>query len=68
MSLHWKEGKLEHAHIYRGNNVGGNVRIRYPLPLKAKTSDGNDAGGAYQDGVFVFRLEPQKTVEVELAN
>ncbi len=68
VSIHWKDGKLEHAHIYRGNNVGGNVRIRYPLPLKAKTSEGNDAGGAYQDGVFVFRLEPQKTVEVELAN
>ncbi|MBI5363008.1 MAG: glycoside hydrolase family 95 protein [Planctomycetes bacterium] len=67
VSIHWKDGKLEHAHIYRGNNVGGTVRIRYPLPLKAKTSDGLDAGGAYQDGVFVFPLEPQKTVEVELA-
>ncbi|MBK7878581.1 MAG: glycoside hydrolase family 95 protein [Planctomycetes bacterium] len=68
VSLHWKEGKLEHAHVYRGNNQGGNVRIRYPHPLKAKTSDGNDAGGAYQDGVFMFRLEPQKTVEVEVVN
>lgn len=64
VSVHWKDGKLEHAHIYRGNAQSGNVRVRYPGPLRVRTSEGADPGSAYVDGVLVFNLESQKTVEV----
>jgi alpha-L-fucosidase 2 len=67
VSVHWENGLLKHAHVYRFSNQGGNVRVRYGMPLKAKGSDGADAGGAYDQGVFVFRLEPQKTVEISVA-
>lgn len=68
VSIHWKDGKLEHAHIYRGNAQAGNVRVRYPGPLRARTNEGADPGSTYVDGVLVFNLESQKTVEVEATN
>jgi alpha-L-fucosidase 2 len=67
ISLHWKEGVLEECHVYRGGNQGGNVRIRYPHLLQAKTSDGAALGATYIDNVLVFHLEPQKSVELTMA-
>lgn len=63
VSVHWKDGALESAYIYRSGATGGNVRIRYDRPLQAKV-DNVDPGSAYLDGVFVVYLDAHKGAQI----
>jgi len=67
VSVHWKDGAIEEAHIYRQGKAPGNVRVRYDRPLTAKASDGSDPGSAYVDGVLLFYLDSQRRIDLKAA-
>lgn len=65
VSVHWKDGALESAYVYRSGATAGNLRIRYDRPLQAKV-DNVDPGSAYIDGVFVVYLDAHKGAQITL--
>lgn len=65
VTVQWKDGRLEKAYVWRGNDRAANVRVRCNEQLVAK-KDGTDVGGAYVDGVYVFPLEPRVSVELSV--